>query len=237
MYHNSCRALVAAAALAAFATAVQAGETVNVRFINHLQAGLNEIDVFTVRPGEPSSQVYRPTPAEKEEQLKRVLYASSGAVAHNPFDAAAVGPFAKGRPLRLTLEQWLSAKGEASVTCKGGKGEVRARFAGLVPDGVYTMWYAFVPQPPTKPFTGALDLPLGARDGSQTRFVAEASGEAHFAATFAPCLQPSNEQLLAMLAIAWHSDGKTYGSSAGPFGHTSHVQIFVPLPRRGAVTD
>jgi hypothetical protein len=110
-------------------------------------------------------------------------------------------------------------------------------FTKLVPNAVYTMWYAFVPAPPTKPFTGALDLPLGARDGSQTKFASDAAGNAHFEASFSPCLQPSNDQLMAMLAIAWHSDGKTHGSSGGPFGKTSHGQIFAPLPPTTAVTN
>jgi len=35
------------------------------------------------------------------------------------------------------------------------------------------------------------------------------------------------------LAIAWHSDGKTYASDAGPFGLTSHVQLFLLLPPAG----
>jgi hypothetical protein len=237
MNDNLYRSLAVAVALTAGNAAAQATEAVTVRFINHMTAGLNEIDVFTVHPSEPSSYVFRPTQARKGEERKHALYASARPVPHNPFDDEAVGPFPKGRALGITLEQWLSAEGAASVSCSGNTGRVSAQFTKLVPNAVYTMWYAFVPTPPTKPFTGALDLPLGARDGSQTEFASDAAGNAHFEASFSPCLQPSNDQLMAMLAIAWHSDGKTHGSSGGPFGKTSHVQIFAPLPPTRAVTN
>jgi hypothetical protein len=226
---------VAFAAIAGAAVA-QESAPVTVRFMNHLQAGLNEIDVFTVDESD-GTQVRRPTQATKSVDVNREIYASAHSVAHNPFDADAVGPFPRGRSLGMTLRQWLDAKGSATVSCIGGVGKVSAQFSKLVPNAVYTMWYAFVPNPPTKPFTGALDLPLGARDGSQTRFNSDAAGNARFSASFKPCLQASSEQLLAMLAIAWHSDRATYGSSAGSFGHNSHVQIFAPLPMAKAATN
>ncbi len=40
--------------------------------------------------------------------------------------------------------------------------------------------------------------------------------------------------MMAMLVIAYHSDGNTYGPDPGPFGTGSHVQLFVPLPDNGA---
>ncbi len=107
---------------------------------------------------------------------------------------------------------------------------MKATFKNLVPRGLYTMWYFFLPTPPTQPFTGTLDLPLGARDGSQNSFRADASGDAAFRATFKPCLQLSGGQLASGLAVAWHSNGTAYGSDAGPFGYVSHVQLFLLLP-------
>ncbi|AHD03673.1 hypothetical protein [Leisingera methylohalidivorans] len=216
--------LIAAAPLAA--TAEQA---ITLDFIDHIEAGLNELDVFVAREGEPT-HVYRPAPDEAAARLGDQIFAGAGPVAHNPFDAEAIGPHLKGRPLGMTLGDWLAADGSATVTCADGTGTVESVFTGLVPEGVYTMWYSFVPQPPTEPFTGALDLPLGARDGSQSGFTADAKGSATFEATFEPCLQPSDPQLLAMLAITWHGDGETYGSAPGSFGNLSHVQLFAPLP-------
>lgn len=218
--------------LIATAPMVVAEEAMKLDFIDHIEAGLNELDVFVAREGEPTN-AYRPRPDEEKERSDDPIFAGADPVAHNPFDAEAIGPHPKGRALGMTLGDWLAADGSATVTCDGETGSVEAEFTGLVPDGVYTMWYSFVPQPPTKPFTGALDLPVGARDGAQSAFTADAEGNAAFEASFAPCLEPSDSQLLAMLAIAWHSDGKTYGSSPGSFGDLSHVQLFAPLPGEG----
>ena len=42
----------------------------------------------------------------------------------------------------------------------------------------------------------------------------------------------SGEHLSSGLAIAYHSDGKTYGPLAGDFGSKAHVQLFLMLPKR-----
>ena len=76
----------------------------------------------------------------------------------------------------------------------------------------------------------AADLPVGAKDGSQSAFVADVRGTGWIDVAFKPCLKPSDDQLTAALAIAYHSDGNTHGPSPGEMGHTSHVQIFAVLP-------
>jgi hypothetical protein len=222
-------ALLAVLLLAVSAQA--AAMTVKLQFVNHLQAKLPEQDVFIERMA-GSGQVYRITAADRDRNA--ILYAAARPVRHNPFNAMANGPYTKGRSLGITLGQWLDASGTGTYACANGSGTVRAAFKNLVPRGLYTMWYFFLPTPPTQPFTGTLDLPLGARDGSQNMFRADAAGNAVFRATFKPCLQLSGEQLASGLAIAWHSDGKTYASDAGPFGYTSHVQLFLLLPSSAA---
>lgn len=239
MSTRPARLALAALALTAAVAGALAQDTgaVKLEFVNHLQAQVPEQDVFVERapdPGQFFGQVFRVTGADKERYLNAPLYAAANPIPHNPFDAATNpsvnGPFDRGRSLGLTLGRWLEGKGSGSYECVGGRGTVRASFESLVPGGVYTMWYSFLPMPPTSPFTGNLDLPLGARDGSQTTFRADASGKASFQASFQPCLQLSSEQVVTMLAAAYHSDGKTHGSHPGPFGSTSHVQLFAMLP-------
>lgn len=218
-------AVVLAAAL--LASQASAGMTVKLQFVNHLQAKLPEQDIYIERSAEPG-KVYRVTAADKD--MAAPLYAAASSIKHNPFDAKDLGPYPKGKALGITLGQWLAAKGSGTYACERGQGTVTARFEGLVPNGVYTMWYFFLPIPPPTPFTGTLDLPLGARDGSQNTFVARADGMAFFKLSFKPCLQLSGEQLAAGLAIAWHSDGKVYATDPGPFGSVTHVQLLLLLP-------
>ena len=69
-------------------------------------------------------------------------------------------------PFGMTLGEWLKHQGTGTYTCTNGEGTLDTQFTGLVANGVYTMWHAFTAIPATKPFSGALELPLGARYGA-----------------------------------------------------------------------
>ena len=97
------------------------------------------------------------------------------------------------------------------------------------------MWNAFLPVSPPKPFSGTLDLPLGASDGSENTFRVDEEGNATFTHTFKPGLQFSDVWTNAALAICYHRDGKTYGGVPGRFGLYSHVPLLVMLPKREGI--
>ena len=123
-------------------------------------------------------------------------------------------------------------RGTGRYSCVSGTGRLETRFTGLVENGVYTMWHSFTAQRATRPFSGFLELPLGARDGSTSVFVADENGAATFTHTFKPCLQMSDAWTTAMLAINYHSDGRTYAGLPGNFGFNVHVPLFCELPSR-----
>jgi hypothetical protein len=163
------------------------------------------------------------------------LFGTASETPHDPFNPSAIGPHKKGASLNMTLGQWLKHSGTGTYTCTNGVGSLDLSFSGLVPDGVYTMWHAFMAIPPPVPFTGTLDLPLGARDGSESVFTADAMGKAAFKHTFQPCLQMSDTWTTSMLAINYHSDGKTYGGHPGNFGLNAHIPLFIMLPQREGI--
>lgn len=201
---------------------------VELMFKDHLTMGMIEQDVYIEKvPG--SGKVYRVTPAEKDHYIDAPLYATAEMEHRDPMNFEAVGPYRKGRPLGLTLREWLAFKGNGKYVCNGGKGEVRVSFENLVPNTVYTLWYTFMPTPETEPFS-TYDIPLGARDGSQSVFATDDKGRAKYEVSFEPCLQLGGVQLAAMVALAWHSDGIIYGSNPGEFGRSTHVQAFTLLP-------
>jgi hypothetical protein len=105
----------------------------------------------------------------------------------------------------------------------------------MIENGVYTMWHAFTAIPATTPFSGYLDLPLGARDGSTSVFVADQNGTAFFSRTFKPCLQMSDAWTTSLLAVNYHSDGKTYAGLPGEFGLNAHMPLFLMLPSRDRI--
>lgn len=203
-----------------------------LNFVYHIDADMPEQDVFVERaPG--SGKVFRATKGDRD--LSQALFAAAEPLPHDPFDVDAIGPYTKGDPLGMTLGEWFGAKGHGSYRCENGEARIDVEFDGLVPDGVYTMWHFFMASPPTDPFIGTYDLPLGSRDGSESVFVAAADGSARFERRFKPCLQLSGEHLMAGLAVAWHSDGNTYGVEPGEFATNSHIQLFLGLPPRSGL--
>lgn len=227
-------ALTAAAgpAVANDVTVYVAPVTFDIAFRYHVQDDVAEQDVFLEKkPG--SGEVWRVGPAERN--LDAPLYAAADPQNHAPFDASAVGPFPKGESLGLTLGDWYGANGEGRYTCENGEGHLTVDFDGLIPNGVYTLWHYFVAWPPTEPFIGTYDLPVGSRDGEQSIFIADAEGNAEFDQTFMPCLQLTGEHLAAGLAVNWHSDGKTYGVEPGEFAKNAHIQLYADLPARSGL--
>ena len=206
--------------------------SMELAFVTHLDVGFAEQDVFIEREV-GSNEVYRPTVGD--HNMKSPLFKSAEKIPHNPHDSEAVGPYEKGEPLNMTLGQWLAQRGTGTYRYEDGMGKLDLEFENLVPNGVYTMWYAFAPAVPPVPFTGILELPLGAADGSESIFTADADGKAKFTHTFKPGLQMSDVWTTAMLAINYHSDGKTYGGAAGKFGFNAHVPLFAMLPKREGI--
>ncbi len=223
---------IGAGTVMAAATSYDAPVELDLAFIFHIDEDLAEQDIFVERePG--SGEVYRPTKGDRDMSMP--LYATAEPVEHQPFDPEALGPWPKGEALGITLGEWFAAKGTGQYSCVDGQGTLEVSFEGLVPNGVYTMWHDFMAWPPTEPFIGTYDLPVGARDGSENVFITDSNGDAVFERTFKPCLQLSGEHLIADLAIAWHSDGKTYGPLPGEFATKSHVQMYLGLPKRQGI--
>jgi hypothetical protein len=194
--------------------AYDAPVSMTLNFAFHTEMDMAEQDAFIERePG--SGEIWRVTKADQDWNAP--LYRAARPIEHNPFDGNAIGPFEKGEPLNMTLGEWFGASGQGTYSCDNGKGHIDVEFTSLAPNGVYTMWHAFMAMPPTTPFIGTFDLPMGARDGSQSVFTADEAGNAHF---------------VRDLAVNWHSDTKTYGALPGEFGENAHIQLFTLLPKR-----
>ena len=193
--------------------------------------GLVEQDVFVVNSAN-AKEVVRIPAAQAESQMDAMLFASAEEPPFEPMTLEPTDSYPKGSALGLSLGDWLKATGSGSYICDGQKATITANFQNLIPDGVYTMWNFIDADPPTDPWQ-SLVLPTGNRDGSQSVFVADAQGNATFDQVVEPCPQLSGTQSLAGLAIAWHSDGQTYGASPGGLGVVSHAQLMTIFPRAG----
>lgn len=218
------------------ATAQMANDQINLVFVDHLKAGLIEQDVFVEKvPG--TGMVYRVQPSEREKYMDAQLYTSKDPIKHDPFNARHAGPYKKGQPLGMTLKEWLMASGTATYTCEDGWGQFEATFENMIPNATYTIWHFFMAKESTDPFNGTLDLPLGDRDGTQSVFTTDENGNGKLSIRFEKCLQLGDIQLASAIAIAYHSDGNTYGALSGDFGSVTHAQLFAILPDANDVPE
>lgn len=206
--------------------AAVSGDSIELSFVDHIKAEMIEQDVFVDKMSD--GNLFRVTKEDADEFSGFQVFRAAAPVEHAPMDATKIGPYPAGDELDFTLGEWLSASGKANLNCDAGKGSIRAEFQNLVPNGLYTMWNFFAGQQLAKFHT--YDLPIGAADGSEATFTADDKGQAIYEASFEPCLQGTTPQLMAGLAIAYHSDGMTHGYEPGPMGNKSHVQLFTAIP-------
>ncbi len=165
--------------------------------------------------------------AKDPANLAKTVYAAVVPVSHDIFKVGPnpLGPFDKGKSLGFTLGQWLAAGG-IGIYSVDNDAQLELSFKNLVPNGVYTVWCSRLTFPPEP---NIVDKPCGAEDGSQNSFASDEKGAGSFSLKLMP-LEASTEETASVIALAYHSDGKTYGASPGDFGLNSHVQLFFMLP-------
>lgn len=215
-------AVLSLIAVAGASAQSEGAPAMKLQFKTFVQLGAPEQDAFVERNGGPSGQVWRVDPADIKGAavLGKRVYATTRAVTHDPqkMSADPLGPFPRGADLGFTLRQWLMAKGTGTYSVRGDRAVVTASLRGLIPNGVYTMWCVPAPMRPPGP------LACGALDGSENTFRADRTGAAEVTITTRPLPEG------AVIAPAYHSDGKTYGAKPGDFGMNTHVQLVVFLP-------
>ncbi len=208
---------------------VFAATTVNLQFANHIKANLPEQDVFIQSLSNPNQVVRVEGDQAKEATISaKTVYAASSAVEHDPFKLGdnPLGPFPKGKSLGFTLEEWLGAQGSGTYMVDGDSAQLDLTFQKLVPNGVYTVWCSRLTFPPNP---SVVDRPCGLADGSENVLTADADGAGSFKLGMKP-LEESTTETASLIALAYHSDGKTYGEKPGDFGLNSHVHIFAMIP-------
>jgi WD40 repeat protein/serine/threonine protein kinase/DNA-binding XRE family transcriptional regulator len=186
--------------------------------IGLIQMGMPVQDVF-IDGG--NGTVQRVTVANTDT-LNLPLYST---VLNTPLDLEppfALGPFPMGEPLGITLHDWIiRPQGRGTYTASGGRAVADMTFDGLVPNGVYTVWCVSWSQPAPNTLT---ERACGAADGSSNTFTTDATGHGAIRIEM-EALPPSVPTAIQEIAIAYHSDGKTYGAWGGDHGRNLHVQL------------
>lgn len=212
-------------------------------------------DVFFILNNSTPDMVYRIERQQAEEPTNLVLtaYATVNATPHDTYKVTShpLGPFPKGADLGFTLEQWLAAIGTGTYVERNGNATINLTFRNLVPNGTYSIWSHRVTMPPNYEYTFS---PLGAHDGSQNSFQADAAGNATFSLDFAALPASTNlsfpnyvamyvtkkapvtaDITWTLIVVIYHSDGQTHGPVPGELGKNAHVQLvhlMYPKPAR-----
>ena len=121
---------------------------------------------------------------------------------------------------QLTLGEWVTASGRASVKCNNKGTHVVIQVSGLIPNGTYTIWHARLDSTGTPIGVGS----LGPNDGSQNHFVANANGAGELSTTvpvgplsmFGDAEACLFDETNFIFFGVYHLDGQTHGPVPGP---------------------
>ncbi|NAS10876.1 carboxypeptidase-like regulatory domain-containing protein [Poritiphilus flavus] len=119
----------------------------------------------------------------------------------------------------VTLGEWKQAKGELQVHCDGNSATVNIDLEGLIPDGTYTFWLAFLNK--TKKigqsvgpsdFVHPINPPL--KSGTDNVLTADANGEIEATIVHHSCIL--TDEVALVIPIIYHINGNTFGSGVIP---------------------
>lgn len=125
---------------------------------------------------------------------------------------------ADGKPLDLTLGQWIRATGTMTATRNGAGSRVVTEFSGLIAGGSYSL-FIITFNPAGDAYTPADGT------GLANNFTADATGTGAVTVEFPTLLTDKNA-----VVLIYHSDGEQHGAERGAPGITAHDQLAARLP-------
>ena len=202
-------------------------------------------DVFFELNNSTPDMVYRAELGQAKDamSLEKEAYATTNATPRDTYKITQnpLGPFPKGEDLGFTLRQWIAANGKGTYVEDNENAVLNLTLHNLVPNGTYTLWCSRVTMPPN--YREVL-TPIGASDGSQNAFIADSGGKGTFDLRFKALPASTNvtwKDYVAMyvtkqapistkitwtlIALEYHSNGKTHGAKPGDSGKTAHCQL------------
>lgn len=122
-----------------------------------------------------------------------------------------------GVPEGMTEEQWMQASGDARVvSTENGQATVELQASGLVPEGLYTIWWV-TPQ--------TLGMDMGPGGGTPANeFTADSEGNASTTITV-----PA-DNTYGMIVVAYHADDQTHGEVPGEMGEVTFEHLMGAWP-------
>ncbi|MCL6266777.1 carboxypeptidase-like regulatory domain-containing protein [Flagellimonas myxillae] len=122
----------------------------------------------------------------------------------------------------VTLSEFKKANGELLVYCDGDNATLQIMLEGMIPDGTYTFWLAYLNKPRKvgenidfmNDFVNLTNPPVGASNGTENIAVADASGVIDVVLEHDSCILTDEPALV--IPILYHINGKTFGGGHVP---------------------
>lgn len=122
----------------------------------------------------------------------------------------------------VTLSEFKMAKGELNVHCEGDSAFINVALEGMIPNGTYTFWLAYLNK--TRKVRETIDFmndfvnqtnpPIGASNGTENIAVADAGGNINVVLEHTSCIL--TDEVALVIPILYHINGKTFGGGHVP---------------------
>ncbi len=121
----------------------------------------------------------------------------------------------------VTLFEFNRAKGSIMATCDGSMTRVDMALEGLIPNGTYTVWLAFLKTKKTvgqaiefNDWVYATKPPLGTPSGTENVLIADAEGKIKVTKAHSSCILTDEAALV--IPVIYHINGMTFGGGEIP---------------------
>ena len=123
---------------------------------------------------------------------------------------------------QVTLSEFQKAKGNMMVHCNGNSSTVEIKLEGMIPNGTYTFWLAYLKRKVkvtesidfVNDFVNFTNPPIGPSNGSGNTLIADANGKINGTLEHASCILTDEEALV--IPVLYHLNGKTFGGGHQP---------------------
>ena len=130
----------------------------------------------------------------------------------------------------VTLAEFKQAKGNLMVYCNGDAASIEVELEGLIPNGTYTFWLAYLnktrkvsePIDFANDFVNFTNPPVGASDGTENIAIADSNGSINTTLSHDSCILTDETALV--IPVLYHINGKTFGG-----GHVPDTEETVQL--------
>lgn len=123
---------------------------------------------------------------------------------------------------QITLSEFQTANGNLIVHCNGNSSTIEISLEGLIPNGTYTFWLAYLKRKVkvgqsidfANDFVNFTNPPVGPSDGSGNAVVADVNGKIQTILTHDSCIL--TDEVALVIPVLYHLNGKTFGGGHVP---------------------